>query len=654
MESLVASLTGAYSAVLDDFTTLNTDQVTIQVTNTGPNPISGVKYSGSLESTPAYSRLDNDWIEPRLLTQLPTLAAGESCFGNINTKRLNLLKLELAAAGGTTIRITFECIKQDGDLQRKTDSLGHMGVYLYGASSTPIPVVVKNEMDIGKWSNTSEDFTATPTPGTYDIVLSTNTINGVALSDIHFMGAELEAKDATTGTSYVVVLDKFTWTFATSTLNVDGCTDAFEFGAGDTVSLWIPSVPKSYDDTNNADRIIGIESEGSIPLDLPVSIAGINVALDEVRTPRIDDPANILTATPALATYDKNLDEELTEIDANIGDVTDVAVTGDTAGSMSAKLRGFLKTLGEIDDGSLVNGSVTAILRYIGTQLETRLLSLDTKEGTTGDASDVDGTRAGQLRYIGEQINTLIGTTNTLLGTIDIDTGNISSKIDLIDTGIDNIETYTNAIKTAIEIIDDWDESDRAKVNLIAGQAGIDGDSGAKSAKTIRTVTSTDDPSIGSLGDAEDADGSLHAQLYYLANRLDAVEESIDEIETTVDSANDLMKVEEQSPALSAYSNTLIQDAITATAESAYYELLSNGKGFTIIYGDVTVTSGDVDIIITEADSGENVEVPQDTLNFSTSDTFIVRLEGTGKVKVGTTISADAVVTVAMDNRGGK
>lgn len=48
------------------------------------------------------------------------------------------------------------------------------------------------------------------------------------------------------------------------------------------------------------------------------------------------------------------------------------------------------------------------------------------------------------------------------------------------------------AIRTAIEIIDDWDESDRAKVNPIAGQAGVQGGSGVVSANTQRVVLATD------------------------------------------------------------------------------------------------------------------------------------------------------------------
>lgn len=52
--------------------------------------------------------------------------------------------------------------------------------------------------------------------------------------------------------------------------------------------------------------------------------------------------------------------------------------------------------------------------------------------------------------------------------------------------------TRLTSIRDAVEVIDDWDESDRAKVNLIAGQAGVDGGSGATTSKTLRVAPATD------------------------------------------------------------------------------------------------------------------------------------------------------------------
>jgi len=45
---------------------------------------------------------------------------------------------------------------------------------------------------------------------------------------------------------------------------------------------------------------------------------------------------------------------------------------------------------------------------------------------------------------------------------------------------------------TSLAVIDDWDETDRAKVNPIAGQAGVQGGSGTANALTQRVVLATD------------------------------------------------------------------------------------------------------------------------------------------------------------------
>jgi hypothetical protein len=52
----------------------------------------------------------------------------------------------------------------------------------------------------------------------------------------------------------------------------------------------------------------------------------------------------------------------------------------------------------------------------------------------------------------------------------------------------DTVATDLTAIKTAAQIIDDWDESDRAKVNPIVGQAGVAGGNGPVSALTQRVA----------------------------------------------------------------------------------------------------------------------------------------------------------------------
>ncbi len=51
--------------------------------------------------------------------------------------------------------------------------------------------------------------------------------------------------------------------------------------------------------------------------------------------------------------------------------------------------------------------------------------------------------------------------------------------------------------------LDDWDESDRAKVNLIAGQAGITAGAGNVAANTPRITVAADDPLVTRLGEVQ-------------------------------------------------------------------------------------------------------------------------------------------------------
>lgn len=103
-------------------------------------------------------------------------------------------------------------------------------------------------------------------------------------------------------------------------------------------------------------------------------------------------------------------------------------------------------------------------------------------------------------------------TANGLLTTIDADTSALAGTVSGTELQVDvltlpavtgtvtanagtnlntsalSLEATQADVRTALQIIDDWDESDRAKVNPIAGQAGVAGGSGAVSALTQRVV----------------------------------------------------------------------------------------------------------------------------------------------------------------------
>ncbi len=66
-------------------------------------------------------------------------------------------------------------------------------------------------------------------------------------------------------------------------------------------------------------------------------------------------------------------------------------------------------------------------------------------------------------------------------------------------------DVNSDAQAASLSVVDDWDESDRAKVNIIAGQAGVTAGAGAVAANTPRVTHASDDPTVVSLQLIDDA-----------------------------------------------------------------------------------------------------------------------------------------------------
>jgi hypothetical protein len=98
----------------------------------------------------------------------------------------------------------------------------------------------------------------------------------------------------------------------------------------------------------------------------------------------------------------------------------------------------------------------------------------------------------------------------------------------------DTVATDLTAIKTAVEIVDDWDETNRAKVNPIVGQAGVAAGTGALGVTVQRVTVATDDSVATDLTAVKNAveimddwdDGLDHAQVDIAVQTLTAVKVS--------------------------------------------------------------------------------------------------------------------------------
>lgn len=69
------------------------------------------------------------------------------------------------------------------------------------------------------------------------------------------------------------------------------------------------------------------------------------------------------------------------------------------------------------------------------------------------------------------------------------------------------------AALTALQIMDDWDESDRAKVNIIAGQVGVAAGAGAVGATVPRVTLASDDPAVALLTTIDADTGAIKTAL---------------------------------------------------------------------------------------------------------------------------------------------
>lgn len=174
----------------------------------------------------------------------------------------------------------------------------------------------------------------------------------------------------------------------------------------------------------------------------------------------------------------------LTPIGGMFDDVSpDTIDEGDAGVARMTSYRALHVNLRDNDGNELAVGGGTqytedaaAAANPVGTSL--MLVREDARAGslTTADGDNVAarGNNRGEL-YVKDT------DAATLLTTIDADTGNIA---------------------TSVAVMDDWDESDRAKVNIIAGQAGVTAGAGSVAANTPRVTLASDDPAVANLGEA--------------------------------------------------------------------------------------------------------------------------------------------------------
>lgn len=132
-----------------------------------------------------------------------------------------------------------------------------------------------------------------------------------------------------------------------------------------------------------------------------------------------------------------------------------------------------------------------------GTGTPSKALAVAGTDGTNAQILSVNA--SGHVNIAdGGNVITVDGTVTANAGT------NLNTSALALETG-GNLA----AAATSLAVIDDWDETNRCAVNLIASQVGITAGAGAVATNTPRVTLASDDPAVALLGTIDSGTGSI-------------------------------------------------------------------------------------------------------------------------------------------------
>lgn len=142
----------------------------------------------------------------------------------------------------------------------------------------------------------------------------------------------------------------------------------------------------------------------------------------------------------------------------------------------------------------------------------------------------------------------------------------------------------------SLAVMDDWDESDRVKVNPIVGQAGIAAGAGAVGTTVPRVTLASDDPAVASLSVLDDWDEINRAAVNLIAGQV-AVAGGAGAVGATVQRV-----VHGSSSGLTTTQNALstsAEEVLAANSARLFAEVKNTDASISIYLGDDTnVTTG--------------------------------------------------------------
>src|SRR3989304_2317616 len=194
--------------------------------------------------------------------------------------------------------------------------------------------------------------------------------------------------------------------------------------------------------------------------------------------------------------------EQLLDYDTGAG-TANLSLVGLALPGAGGPVAGGTATNPIVVSGTVVTGGLTdAQLRATAVPVSAATLPLPTGAATAA-SQQTDALTDTQLRATAVPVSGTVAVTGVATS------ANQSTQI-----------TAEQAIQAAVEIIDDWDETNRAAVNLVAGQVAITAGAGAVAANTPRTTLASDDPAVVALQIIDDWDETDRAKVNLIAGQV--------------------------------------------------------------------------------------------------------------------------------------
>jgi hypothetical protein len=278
-----------------------------------------------------------------------------------------------------------------------------------------------------------------------------------------------------------------------------------EWGANNSVNETAVAAPMPVQLSDGTDVAL-VSAGGALLTDAsattqPVSHAALTelaAAIDtelqvDVVTSGLPTGASTAAKQDDIITHLATIAGDTTAIEAAVEGTLTIAGTVDLGATDNAVLDAIAASVALLDDATYVDDTAT---HATGTSKGFLIMGAATPTDTAVSANDIGAIAMTNNRGMHVEVQAILAGDNNI-GNVDVASSALPTGASTLaeqqsqTTHLATIAGDTTAIETAIQILDDWDESDRAKVNLIVGQAGIAAGTGTDGATVPRVTLAT-------------------------------------------------------------------------------------------------------------------------------------------------------------------